>query len=663
MSLADEFLRDAGSQAQGSLSSQFEQDLSGPPVVPRRPLQKPEELSGMDKLLAKVPTGLVNNPAVAGARNIATMAAAPIVGGAQLIANAMPESTGAPELYNRKAAEMLRKNAAAAKENPATAGVNEFIGGMISPANLAMGANAAPAVTAGARAVQGGAIGAAAGATTPVEVGESGKYWGPKGAQIALGTTGGVVLAPLMGAIGDRVLARLNRGTSANPAKDADEIIGSALKESNQKLEDIPTAQLEGLRAKVIESLSKDKRLDAAAALRKADFAAERIQPTQGQITRDPMQFADEQTMKAISRPLSLTMESGNKKVIQGIGQYGANAAEGPAAATKIADALRKYDTGKEAAVTSAYKSARESEGKDLLMPTDSLMTKYREVVSDFEDKVPKAVQSKFERLGFQFSFEDADKLRKAINDHVGNDTTTNKALGRLREALNAAQSSADVAGGPFAPAVKLARERFTEHEQIPGLNAAVTKDAGDNFVQKYVVNGETADVKKLAAVLRTQAPEAFQETRQQIGAELARKAFGENVAGDKPIAQESYNKALRNMGTEKLEAFFEPHEVEQLKRLGRIGAYQQSNPAAAASNFSNSAGALANLLRSGGGIPFAGKSLQFAGEKLGGYAAIHPEVPVTANLTPEQRAAMSKALLALTGGASIALPSRVIGQ
>lgn len=633
----------------------------------------------MDNLLAKVPTGLVNNPAVAGARNITTMAAAPMMGGAQLIANLMPDSatklsdlvTGRKaesvgDTYNRKIAEVLRKNQDAAKENPATAGVNEFVGGMISPANLAIGANAAPAVTAGARAVQGGTIGAIGGATAPVEVGESGKYWGQKVVQTGVGTVGGAILAPVLGSITDRIAARLTKASPATAAKDADEIISGALKEAGQKIEDIPVAQMDALRKQTVDALSKGRRLDAAAALRMKDFAAERIQGTQGQITRDPMQFADEQTMKAMSRPLSQTLEAGNRKVMQGITQYGTNAAEAPVAASKLADALKAYDASKGADVTAAYATARASAGKDLELPTKGLVDTYKQVLGDFEDKVPKAIQTKFAALeASPLTFEGADKLRKNINDHVVGDPKdpTNKALGILRSALNNAQTQAQASGGPFAPAVKLASERFAEHDAIPALRAAATGDVGDNFAQKYIINGDTKDVQKLAALLKAQSPEAFQEARQQVGADLARKAFGENVAADKPIAQESYNKALRQIGTAKLNAFFEPEEVEQLKRLGRIGAYQQSNPAAAASNFSNTAGALANLLRSGGGLPVAGRTLQTAGEKLGGYAAIHPEVPVTPNLTAEQRQMLSRALTGITGAASIALPSRVVGQ
>jgi hypothetical protein len=679
VSLADDFLRDAGAQGQSSsLADQFVQDASGPATTAPRKLQPPEPLSFMDKMLAKVPTGLVNNPAVAGARSIVTNAAAPIMGGAQLLAHAISPATdlvagedkSVAGVYDRKVNEMQAKEREARSEQgPIVGAANEFAGSMISPANLAMGANAGPAVTTGARAFQGAKIGAAAGATSPVEVGDSGKYWGQKGAQTVVGTTGGAVLTPLMGAIGDRILARTNRVSPADAAKEADDIISGALADAGQKLEDIPPDKLNQLRKQTVEALSKNKRLDAAAALRMQDFKAEGIQPLEGQITRDPGQWAEEQNVRGVKgagEKVQALIAQGNQTVSKGVGQYGNNASEAYVASPKLADALRNYDSGKQAKVTAAYNAARDSSGKDLLIPTDALTTTYKQVLGDFEDKIPKAVQSKFDRLGFQFSFEDADKLRKVINDHVGTDPTTNKALGRLREALNTAQLGADTAGGPYAPAVKLAKERFAQQEAIPAIADAVNGKVDDKFIQRQVLNNpSTPQVQKLAALLRSEAPEAFQETRQQIGAHLARAAFGENAAGDKLVAQESYNRALRSLGTGKLEAFFEPQEIDQMKRLGRIASYQVAPPAGAASNYSNTSSAIANLLRKTGGfVPFGGgKPVQFLGDQVAAFGATHPSVPVTPNLTAEQRLAMSRVLAGITGGTSIALPSRVVGQ
>lgn len=679
MSLADEFLSDAGvSGKTGSLADAFVADAQGasPADLPRKKLQPPEPLSTMDRLLAKVPHGVVNNPGVAGARNFVTAAAAPTVGLAQLLANAMPDSTGVPQTYNQKIAGMLRKDAEATKEGGTFSETNKLAGGMASPINLVLGASqAAPAITAGQRAIQGAGIGAAGGATAPVDVTEggtsdSGKFWGKKAVQTGVGALGGAVMAPVIGAVGDRLVSGLNTKNfnPATAAKNADQLIESALKESGQKLDDLPMPQADALRKQVVESLRGGKNLDVAAALRKGDFDAEGIQPTLGWVTRDPRQWEAEQNVRGVKgagEKVGRVISSGNRALVDKIGSYANNAAEPAAASQGLADALRKYDQGRASDVSNMYSTARASAGKDLEVPTEGLQSAYQQAYKDFKDNIPTAVRDQFEALGkTPFTFESADQLRKTINANVGDKPSTTRALGILRSALDNAQKDAAVTGGPYAPAVKMASQRFAEREAIPGIATAADGEANDRFVRQQVINNpSTSQVQKLAALLRAKAPDQFEQTRQQIGSHLAEAAFGANAAGDKQISQERYNKALRNLGTGKLEAFFEPQEVEQMKRLGRLGAYQVAPPAGAASNYSNTASALANLLRSAGGFLPVGKgSVQFMGDKIEANAALNPKVPVTPNLSPEQRRMMSRALLALTGGAAATGPG-VVGQ
>lgn len=623
----------------------------------------------MDRLLAKVPSSWVNNPTVEGARGLTMGMADPIVGAGQFVANVLPDATGIPQAVNKA----ISSKEAEYQSGRSGLDIPRIVGNIGSPINLAMALRAAPALTAGSRAIQGVGMGAVGGATAPVEVPESGKYWGQKVAQTGLGAVTGGILGPVVGLVGDKVGALVARANfdPSKAASQTDSIINSALGEAGQKASDIPAAQLNTLRSQVSDALSKGKKLDAAALMRMQDFQAEGIKPTQAWITRDPRQFADEQTMRAMSQPLTDTMAQGNAKVTRGISQYGANASEAPQAAQTLATALRSFDEGKRSAVTAAYKSAREVAGGAPEIPMQGLA---QDVVG-FVDQLPESVRkalpvAAFEKYGLSsgkqtktFTYDDAENLLQTLNASRNNDPAVGRAIGKLSGFVkDAIQQGGDA--GPYAGARALAAQRFATHEQVPALEAAAQGKVDDTFVQKYVINSKsTEEVQRLAKILRDQAPDAFEQTRQQIGAELTRKAFGENVSADKVVAQESYNRALRNIGTGKLEAFFQPNEVDQLRRLGRISAYQQSNPAAAATNFSNTAGALANLLRSGGGLPFAGKTLQTVGEKLGGYAATNPVVPSGVALTDAQRKALSAILAGTAGGGGLALSSRVVGQ
>jgi hypothetical protein len=654
MSLADDFLADVG-------------PASEQPPAPRRALQPPQPLSPLERLASKVPSSVID-PMANSARGIVTYAGAPVTGIAQAIANVMPDSTGVPQMYNRA----VNRTEEAAKDAPL---YSKLTGAVISPANMALALRAPVAANAGARAIEGAKLGGATAAASPVETGESGKFWGPKAVQTAVGAGIGATATPLIGLVGDKVGALINRASfnPANAGRDADQVITSALKEAGQRLEDIPADQLGNLRRQVTEALSQGKQLDAAAAMRAMDFQREGIQGTLGQVTRDPMQWAAEQNVKGVKgagEKLTQRFSEGNTSVSSGIGKYGLNASEASIASPKLADALRTFDAGKRAEVTQAYKLARES-GAGAELPLQGLAQDFAGFVDTLPESVRKALPvGAFEKYGLSggkqtkaFTYDDAENLLQTLNASKNNDPAVGRAIGKLSGFVKDAISQGGD-GGPFAGARSLAAQRFKLHDEVPALAAAVEGQVDDTFVQKHVINSKsTAEVKKLADLLRANAPEAYQETRQQIGAYLARSAFGENVSADKQVAQESYNRALRSLGTGKLEAFFEPAEVEQMKRLGRIASYQNSPPAASASNYSNTSSAIANLLRSAGGyLPVGRGTVQFAGDKIEARAALNPEAPMTANLTPVQRALIAK-ILGGTGAAVGVTSGRVVGE
>jgi len=134
-------------------------------------------------------------------------------------------------------------------------------------------------------------------------------------------------------------------------------------------------------------------------------------------------------------------------------------------AGSRLTASLKNTDETLRRHVSGLYGEARQSAGKDLDVPLTGLAQDYADVLSDFGDKIPAAIRSKFAALGLDplspsnqkklFTLEDADKLSKLLNEHVGIDGGTNTALGKLRGALRSAVEGADASGGPFAPAVQ----------------------------------------------------------------------------------------------------------------------------------------------------------------------------------------------------------------
>ena len=190
-------------------------------------------------------------------------------------------------------------------------------------------------------------------------------------------------------------------------------------------------------------------------------------------------------------------------------------------------------------------------------------------------------------------------------------------------------------------------------------LKAAANGDVpADDFVRKFVINGDALELRGMAKLLKEHAPESYQQARAQIGAELRRSGFGENVAGDKPFSQERFNAKLRQMGTARLQAFFTPEEIATMRTVGRVGAYMESPPAGSAVNFSNSGSAVANVAQAAapgilgqivGGARWAARA---AGNNAAVGKAMRADVPRTSSGHPPGSRRLNELLMLGSAGA-----------
>ena len=583
----------------------------------------------------------------------------PVAGAAQFAANLPGVRSLAGESVNSGIlAKESEYEAARARAGRGGFDTARLAGNIAAPSNVALASSIPAAAGILGRAGYGAAAGTIGAAMTPET--DTDNYWGKAAQKAAVGGAAGAVLAPVAGAVGDKI-GRMFGGSGAPPAGGlppipgapgthaADAVIARAAAEAGQSIDDIPQSVLYQLRAQAQHALSQNQTLDTAAALRKADFEAIGLQPLLGQITRDPMQFAREKNLRGIAgagEPIAARLSGQTEGLSRTLGGFAQGADEAFASGQKIAGALAEIDRTSRGAVSAAYNAARDSSGRSLTLPLQGLAQDYADVLGRFGDKVPSGVRSNFEALGLEggvqrriFDFEEADKLRKVLSDNAGHDPATNRALSMLRGALNRAQTDVDAAGGPFAPAVKMAAERFKLHEAIPALKAAANGDVpADDFVRKFVINGDALELRGMAKLLKEHAPESYQQARAQIGADLRRSGFGENVAGDKPFSQERFNAKLRQMGTARLQAFFTPEEIATMRTVGRVGAYMESPPAGSAVNFSNSGSAVANVAQAAapgilgqivGGARWAARA---AGNNAAVGKAMRADVPRTSS-------------------------------
>jgi hypothetical protein len=370
---------------------------------------------------------------------------------------------------------------------------------------------------------------------------------------------------------------------------------------------------------------TQNPNVDPAQLQRRQDFRDLGIDPTTGQISRDPTQYAQEQNLRATNggrlanrfNQQDQQLAGAIEDLSPGIPQ------EAYSAGRSTKDVLTNIDNQMSGQVRDAYTAARNSTGAQMDVPTQGLAQDYARILDTYGDQIPTSVRNQFERLGLMsgnqqriFNMEDADQIGKIINKNVGNDRTVNSALGELRTALNTAVQAADDQGGAFAPAKALARQRFQLHEAIPALKDAVDdKTAADTFIRTHVINAPTEDAQNLANLLREHAPDQFAQLKSQMVQSLQDAAYG----GGEQFKPAAFAKQMTRYGTEKLSAFFDPDEIAQLKTIGRVGSYMRTTPSASPVNFSNSATSLMGMLSNAPGvshIPYVGRLLEAASNR-----------------------------------------------
>jgi hypothetical protein len=234
----------------------------------------------------------------------------------------------------------------------------------------------------------------------------------------------------------------------------------------------VPTASsdfgaFQPIKQLVAQAIQQNPDVDAAAVIRANDFRNLGMDPTLGQITRDPMQFAREMNMRGTptGSPLAMRFNQQNAQLQQAVSALAGTPSDIQTAGSAIKGSLKAIDDQMSQQVSDAYAAARASSGKNLDVPLTGVAQDYAQVLNDFGDKVPSGVRNNFEQLGLMggtqrktFTIDNAENLLKVINANQSNDPATNAALGQLRTSVKNAVLSADDQGGVYAARALLRR-------------------------------------------------------------------------------------------------------------------------------------------------------------------------------------------------------------
>lgn len=256
-------------------------------------------------------------------------------------------------------------------------------GNVINPVTLLTptgGAGVGASIGALARA---GAVGGAvSGLEQPVLNDNNGAdFWAKKAEQGALGAVSGGVATPLVskgvGAVvngAQRAIGAVQQrvAPAAMTPGSVQQAVADALSANGMRLEDAPPVILQSVTRQAQEALQAGQKLDPVAAIRKAQFEAVGMTgnaaPTLGQVTRDPMQYANERNLVGVriktptgeGNPLSDRFQS-QANAMQGVfDRAGATGAtDSNAAGATLMDALRTADAPVKGAVDAQYAAAR----------------------------------------------------------------------------------------------------------------------------------------------------------------------------------------------------------------------------------------------------------------------------------------------------------------
>jgi hypothetical protein len=457
----------------------------------------------------------------------------------------------------------------------------------------------------------------------------------------ALASVAGGIAAPMaVGSVPRAASAVASRLTPQSSGLQHIEVtINNALQSSGMTLGDLPSGVASGIRNDVAAAYRSGGVLSPDAIRRLADYRLTGATPTAAGLTLDPAIVSQQKNLAKlginskdpVAQQLGHTQNANNSALISGLNGLGAGAAADPiAGAQTIMGALAGRDAQEQGIINALYGQARDSAGRAAPLDHYAFSQRAGDLLNDanLESFLTPDIRNKLNGFAsgqIPLNVDIAEQFKTGIGkiQRNSNDGNVRTALGLVRQALDETPllgqgapaapfggNQVSVPGGLVgaAPTANLGQDAidaFTRAraanrawmqtvESTPALQAVRDGIEPDKFVQQFIVgNGNGASVMSVAQ-LRNQIgghPEAMSAVRQQIAGYLKQKALGGAADEVGNFSQSNYNKALAAIGDRKLNLFFQPDEIHQMKAIGRVASYEQFQPTGSAVNNSNTAG------------------------------------------------------------------------
>lgn len=438
-----------------------------------------------------------------------------------------------------------------------------------------------------------------------------------------------------------------------------DSAIENAIRSSGLKMSDLPLNVRDQLRQDIGQALKTGK-LSPDATRRLADYRLIGATPTAANLTLDPAAITQQRNLAKMGaaskdpalQKLAQVQNDNNRVLIDNLNDMGADT-DPVSASQKVIASLSSADDSARTNIGAQYTAARETTGRSASLDP----SKFTQTASDKLDdallgsKLPTDVRNKLNQIAageMPFTVDVAEQLKTRIGElqRASKDGAERKALGLVREALEETpllDGQGKAAIDAFNKARAANRSWMQVVENTPALQAVRDSVEPDKFVQNFIVGNGKDATNKAVFQLRQQIKndkEAMTAVKGAITNFLKTRALNQATDEVGNFSQSAYNKALYAIGEKKLSMFFTPKEVNQLKAIGRVASYEQTQPAGSAVNNSNTATTLVSTM-----LDRLGNSPILRKIPLGAEILANPAKSISTNVKATKALDASKAI------------------
>ena len=476
---------------------------------------------------------------------------------------------------------------------------------------------------------------------------------GGDGAQLVASLAGGLAAPAAIGGAQRAAGAVSRRMQPRTPtpeqAQQINITIKNALQDSGIQLEELPRQVAQSIRNDVAAAFRTSDQVSPDAIRRLADYRLTGLTPTAAGLTLDPAVVTQQKNLAKLgvnskdttAQFLGQTENRNNQLLKQGLNTLGADSADDAyTGGARVIDALAARDARAQKIIGGLYDRARDSAGRSATLDHVAFTNRAADLLheANVESFLTPDIRNKLNAFampgepgGIPLTVEIAEQFKTSIGrlQRSSSDGNVRFALGAVRQALDdtpligrgpaptfgGGQMTVPGGLGPARPqqqnlgqeaidafnkARRFNRAYMQIVERTPALQAVRDGVEPDKFVQQFIVGAGAKsnfmDVAQLKSSIKG-SPDAMNAVREQITGFLKQRALNGQADEVGNFSGAAYTKALDQIGDRKLRLFFKQDEINQLKALGRVSRYEQFQPAGAAVNNSNTAGALGGLI------------------------------------------------------------------